>query len=179
MKIWFRWASGKLWYLQHNCVGDTIVYHLPSDFQVLANNFSSNMVHFSQGCNIYPWYVTIQPYYWGGRLWNMAITWVTTLKIQIVAFCKELHRWHTFGSCLIRCVNMNWIWLVLWKLKSGHDSVHRRMDRRKDGQMDGRTDGPRETSIPPFNFIEAGIIMMWILSWPHWPLRDAAVISNH
>ena len=22
-----RWLSGKLWYLQHNCVGDTIVYH--------------------------------------------------------------------------------------------------------------------------------------------------------
>ena len=22
-----RWFSGKLWYLQHNCVGDTIVYH--------------------------------------------------------------------------------------------------------------------------------------------------------
>ena len=23
----YRWFSGKLWYLQHNCVGDTIVYH--------------------------------------------------------------------------------------------------------------------------------------------------------
>ena len=23
----YRWLSGKLWYLQHSCVGDTIVYH--------------------------------------------------------------------------------------------------------------------------------------------------------
>ena len=26
-----RWLSGKLWYLQHNCVGDTIVYHKASN----------------------------------------------------------------------------------------------------------------------------------------------------
>ena len=32
----FRWLSGKLWYLQHNCVGDTIVYHSDSDF-ILRN----------------------------------------------------------------------------------------------------------------------------------------------
>ena len=25
------WLSGKLWYLQHNCVGDTIVYHYISE----------------------------------------------------------------------------------------------------------------------------------------------------
>ena len=25
--ISYRWISGKLWYLQHKCVGDTIVYH--------------------------------------------------------------------------------------------------------------------------------------------------------
>ena len=28
---WYRWLSGKLWYLQHSCVGDTIVYHSDSD----------------------------------------------------------------------------------------------------------------------------------------------------
>ena len=28
------WLSGKLWYLQHNCVGDTIVYHWDSDIYV-------------------------------------------------------------------------------------------------------------------------------------------------
>ena len=27
LSILDRWFSGKLWYLQHNCVGDTIVYH--------------------------------------------------------------------------------------------------------------------------------------------------------
>ena len=26
-----RWLSGNLWYLQHNCIGDTIVYHSDSD----------------------------------------------------------------------------------------------------------------------------------------------------
>ena len=46
--------------------------------------------------------------------------------------------WHTW-SCLIGCVNMKWIQLVLWKLQSGRDSVHRQMDRQRDGQMDGRT----------------------------------------
>ena len=32
-----RWLSGELWYLQHNCVGDTIVYHLASDLRVMAS----------------------------------------------------------------------------------------------------------------------------------------------
>ena len=31
-KTWYHWLSGKLWYLQHNCVGDTIAYHQASDF---------------------------------------------------------------------------------------------------------------------------------------------------
>ena len=41
---------------------------------------------------------------------------------------------------------MKWIWQVLLKIQSGHDSAHR------------RTDGQCETSIPPFNFIEARVI---------------------
>ena len=32
---------------------------------------------------------------------------------------------HTFWSWLIRCVNMKWIWLVLWKIQSRHDMVGR------------------------------------------------------
>ena len=44
---------------------------------------------------------------------------------------------HTFWSWLLKCVNIKWIRLVLWKIQSGHDSVHR------------RTDGQAETSIPP------------------------------
>ena len=72
-------------------------------------------------------------------------------NIQILEFCKKHCTRHTFWSCWIRCVNMKWIPLVLWKLQSGHDSVHRRTDRL--------TDGRRETSTPPFNFVEAqGII---------------------
>ena len=44
---------------------------------------------------------------------------------------------------------------------AGHHSVHRRAD--------GRTDGRRETSIPPFNFVEAGGIIYIIanLRWDH------------
>ena len=49
---------------------------------------------------------------------------------------------HTFWSCLIRCANMKWIQLVLWKIQSKQDFVHRRTDRR--------TDGRHKTSIPPF-----------------------------
>ena len=74
---------------------------------------------------------------------------VKTRQSQSYKF-KTLHYTrHTFWSYLIRCVNMKLIRLVLWKLQSGHESVHRRTDRR--------TDGRRETSIPPFNFVEAGV----------------------
>ena len=52
---------------------------------------------------------------------------------------------HTFWSCLIRCANMKWIRWVLLKMQSGHDSIHRRTDRQG------------ETSVPPFNFAEAGL----------------------
>ena len=31
----------------------------------------------------------------------------------------NLYRRHTFWSCLIRCVNMKWIWRVLLKIQSG------------------------------------------------------------
>ena len=75
---------------------------------------------------------------------------VTNLKIPQIFkfwnFAKKHCMRHTFWSCLIRCVNMKWIWLVLWKLQSGHDSIHRWTDRLMDGQTDGRL----ETSTPPF-----------------------------
>ena len=48
---------------------------------------------------------------------------------------------------LDKIINMKWIQQVLLKIQSGHNSIHR--------QTDGWMDGP--TSIPPFNFIEAGI----------------------
>ena len=38
----------------------------------------------------------------------------------------------TFWSCLIRCANMKWIWGVLLKIQSGHDSVHRQTDGQTD-----------------------------------------------
>ena len=67
---------------------------------------------------------------------------VTNLKnspnFQIFKFWNGHYTRHTFWSCLIRCANMKWIWWVLLKIQSGHDSVHR------------RTDGQGDTSIPPF-----------------------------
>ena len=29
--------------------------------------------------------------------------------IKILEFCKKLYTWHTFWSCLIRCINMKWL----------------------------------------------------------------------
>ena len=44
-------------------------------------------------------------------------------KIQILEFFKR-HKWHTSWSWLIRCANMKWIWVALWKIQSRHYSVH-------------------------------------------------------
>ena len=69
-------------------------------------------------------------------------------KFLFFNFWNKHYTLHTFSSCLIRCANMKWIRQVLLKIQSGHDSVYR------------RTDGQGETSIPPFNFVEAeGIII--------------------
>ena len=64
---------------------------------------------------------------------------VTHLKIcqNFIFFSilkKTLHE-HTFWSCLIRCANMKWIWRVLLKIQSRHDSVHRWTDEQTDGQQ--------------------------------------------
>ena len=62
------------------------------------------------------------------RATKMAAFW----ESQMLEFCNnnKIYTWNTFWTCLIRCVNMKWIRLVLWKTQSGQDSVHRRMDRR-------------------------------------------------
>ena len=52
---------------------------------------------------------------------------------------KNSNMRHTSWSWLIRCANMKWIRLVLWKLQSGHDSVHRQMDRRTSFSMNKPT----------------------------------------
>ena len=63
---------------------------------------------------------------------------------QIFIFFNKLYTRHTSWSCLIRCVNMEWIRQVLLKIQSRHDSVHR------------RTVGQSETSIPPFRLCWSG-----------------------
>ena len=72
---------------------------------------------------------------------------------KILEFFTKLNARHTFWSLLIRCVNMKWVWLVLWKIHSGHDSVHRRKDEKV------------ETSIHPFNFVERGYNEKKIWNW--------------
>ena len=73
-------------------------------------------------------------------------------KFQIFEFWNGHYTRHTFWSCLIRCANMKWIWWVLLKIQSGHDSVHR--------WTDGQTDKVIPV-YPPFNFVEAGGINIW------------------
>ena len=68
----------------------------------------------------------------------------TKSKLQILKKCQK------FWSCLIRCANMKWIRLILWKIQSGHDFVH----RRRDGQTDGNDVKP---VYPTFNLVEAGV----------------------
>ena len=43
-------------------------------------------------------------------------------------YCRKLYMRHTFWSCLIRCVKMKCVQLLLRKIQSGYDSVHRRTD---------------------------------------------------
>ena len=86
---------------------------------------------------------------------------------NITVYLFNHYKWHTFWSSLITCANMKWIWRVLLKIQSGHDSVH----RRTDGQMDKHTDGQTykvKPVCPPFNFVEArGTIRgtEWQTSW--------------
>ena len=71
-------------------------------------------------------------------------------KFLIFEFWNGHYMQHTFSICLIRCANMKWIWWVLLKIQSGHDSVHR--------WTDGQTEKVKPV-YPPFNFVEAGGIM--------------------
>ena len=71
-------------------------------------------------------------------------------KIKILGYCNNLYT--AYWSCLIRCANMKWIQLVLWKIQSGHDFVHRQTDRRTDRWRDDV-----KPVYPPFNFVEAGV----------------------
>ena len=62
-------------------------------------------------------------------------------KLPFLEFYNKPCMWHTFWSCLIRCVNRQWIWLVLTWFRP---------------QTDGQIDRQGETIIPPFNFFGRG-----------------------
>ena len=76
-------------------------------------------------------------------------------KFQFFEFWNGHYTRHTFWSCLIRCANMKWIRWVLLKIQSGHDSVHRRTDGQTDKVI---------PVYPPFNFVEAGGIIISIFN---------------
>ena len=105
------------------------------------------------------------PYYWlkSGPMSKQDKVKVTHLKIlpkiQILVFCKNLYRGHTFGSSLIR-------WMCKYEMDLASiveataqtwfcPQINGQMDRRTDGWTDGQTDG-RETSIPPFQLPWSG-----------------------
>ena len=90
---------------------------------------------------------------WGINF-NIDITW-TQGKVNVknlkklpkkIKIFKTFNTQHTFWSCLIRYMKMKWIHQVLWKLQSGHDSVH----RWKNGWMDNM-----KPVYSPFSFVEA------------------------
>ena len=68
-------------------------------------------------------------------------------KISIFKFCKKLYTWHTFWSCLIRCINTKWIQPELWPLQGGHRMQDGQMDRRTDRWMDGLTEWNPATTL--------------------------------
>ena len=74
-------------------------------------------------------------------------------KFQIFEFWNGHYMRHTFWSCLIRCANMKWIRWVLLKIRSRHDSVH----RRTEGQTDGRTDGQVIPVYPLSTLLKRGV----------------------
>ena len=58
-QVWNHWLYDKVWYLQHNCVGDTIVYHEASKIICLCRD-SLNIYFIS----IYQVGLRIQPFCW-------------------------------------------------------------------------------------------------------------------
>ena len=69
----------------------------------------------------------IEPQQVNKSLWNTENTPASNFGIlQKVKYATHLL------SCLIRCVNMKWIWLVLWEIQSEQDLFYRRTDGQTD-----------------------------------------------
>ena len=91
------------------------------------------------------------------------------VKIQICHFFIKLNTLHTFRSCLIRCINMKLIQLVLWKIQSGHDSVHKWMDVRTYG----RTDKVKPVYTPSTSYDDDLVPKHQVFS-----IKNADLVSN-
>ena len=97
-----RRLSGKLWYLQHICVGDTVVYHSPSDMSCLETSlivvlnslclarigcrvsYTCPFLSINQVCNI--WYQTI-----------------THVNVMQICFLKNV-AYYVFRNLILLCV---------------------------------------------------------------------------
>ena len=80
-----------------------MITHTIDSYQIPSQNKTNSKLHILKNCQKF-------------KFWNFA-----NKKTQLIIR-------HTFWSCLIKCVNMKWIRLVMWKLESWHDSDHRRTD---------------------------------------------------
>ena len=121
------------------------------------------------------------PYYWvildpKSKEDKVKVTNLKNLpKLVIVEFWNKHCTRHTFWSCSIRSANMKWIRLVLLKIQSGHDSVHR--------QTDGRTRWNQYTPLSTllkrgydYKFIVLwGIIRQW---WYNLLLEDLVCFNT-
>ena len=69
--------SGKLWYLQHNCVGDTIVYHSDCDMRL--------WYHIMYNCTTNIWHHAIYTINWNSWTWKILQTMYTGAYICNIA----------------------------------------------------------------------------------------------
>ena len=83
---------------------------------------------------------------------------VKVTKLKYLPKWKKNNTRHTIWSFFIRCVNMKWTRLVLWKIQSGPHLFY----RRTDGRTDRRTKWIQYTPPPPpLNFV-AGVIKIMV-----------------
>ena len=100
-------------------------------------------------------------------------------KLQFLKLYYESCTRHTLWSCLTRCANMKWIWLELWKIWSGHDSIHRWTDGQTEGWTRWSQYTPLSTSLkrgynqPHFDTICTEQVLL-----KHWGIySDAGLIE--
>ena len=123
---------------------------------MLENSKSKCMVYVIKYHVILQTWTTTMATFWGYSLQPHDYKFKEFVKISNSKTWQNHYTRHAFCSCLIRCVNVKWIWQVLLKIQSGHDSVHSWTDGWTDGWTDEWTDEWTDTQmynvkpVPPF-----------------------------